>query len=353
MKIYLHIGTEKTGTTTLQRFLNLNRRKLHEQNTLYPTSPGIENHAKLSVYSLNIQRKDELKKFFNVFSEKDHVKFRLKFKKELTNEIKKFTPKKIILSNEHCSTRLINNEEILRLKELLYSISKNVKIIIYLRRQDDYFLSTYSTWIKCGGSNKINIPKNFESVYIQNRYNYKLIIDRWAKYFGEENIIIRVFELEQMVGNSLIDDFLFITKVNYENFVVPNDLNSSLSSDVLEFLRIFNKYIPFFNENGINPERGDLNDILEEISTKNKIHFRGAEKLYENFKKENESIAKIYLKRKDGILFKSNRRNIQEIYDDQLCVERAVEISSIMWKHMQIKLNDLRRKIANSDKNAS
>lgn len=37
----LHIGTEKTGTTTLQSFLSKNRDALSKQGIIYPKSPGI------------------------------------------------------------------------------------------------------------------------------------------------------------------------------------------------------------------------------------------------------------------------------------------------------------------------
>jgi hypothetical protein len=342
MKIYMHIGTEKTGTTTLQNFFNLNRVKLREQNTLYPISPGVENHAKLSVYSMDHERNDELKKIFNIFKKGDLLKFRSKFEKDFMSEVKRFNPKKIILSNEHCSTRLLHDDEIYRLKELLGYVSRDVKIVVYLRRQDDYYISTYSTWIKCGGTNKIRMPNDYDSAYIQNRYNYKVLLDRWAKFFGMDNLIVRVFEKEQMVGNSLLDDFLHVTGIEFNNFTVPSDLNASLSPDVLEFLRIFNKFIPFFNENGINPGRGDLTTVLENISTKNKIKFSGVEQFYCHFEEENKEVAKKYLKRQDGILFKTDYKANKEQFAAPLCIERAIEITSIIWKHLQSKIKSSR-----------
>ena len=34
--LYIHIGTPKTGTTSIQNFCGLNREKLKEQGVLYP-----------------------------------------------------------------------------------------------------------------------------------------------------------------------------------------------------------------------------------------------------------------------------------------------------------------------------
>jgi len=39
-KIILHIGTEKTGTTSIQEFLNLNRVALRDKGFLAPNSGG-------------------------------------------------------------------------------------------------------------------------------------------------------------------------------------------------------------------------------------------------------------------------------------------------------------------------
>lgn len=40
MTAYVHIGTEKTGSTSIQFFLYSNRRLLQRQNMIYPISIG-------------------------------------------------------------------------------------------------------------------------------------------------------------------------------------------------------------------------------------------------------------------------------------------------------------------------
>jgi hypothetical protein len=53
----IHIGTKKTGTTSIQGFLARQRRHLPAQGACYPTSPGPIMHVKL--YSLLMQRRRE------------------------------------------------------------------------------------------------------------------------------------------------------------------------------------------------------------------------------------------------------------------------------------------------------
>ena len=49
----LHIGTEKTGTTSIQKFLFQNRRKLLSSGTLFPESAGYISNQRLVVYGKN------------------------------------------------------------------------------------------------------------------------------------------------------------------------------------------------------------------------------------------------------------------------------------------------------------
>ncbi|MEL4896014.1 hypothetical protein [Crocosphaera sp. Alani8] len=49
MRAFLHIGTEKTGTTTIQNFLVKNREKLLSRSYLYPSFSGRSNHSSLVV----------------------------------------------------------------------------------------------------------------------------------------------------------------------------------------------------------------------------------------------------------------------------------------------------------------
>lgn len=47
--VILHIGAEKTGTTTIQEFLTLNRERLLAQGVHFPMSVGLKNHTRLAV----------------------------------------------------------------------------------------------------------------------------------------------------------------------------------------------------------------------------------------------------------------------------------------------------------------
>ena len=133
-KLYLHIGTHKTGTTYLQSVLIQNRVNLLRQGFLFPRS-GIESptthHCMLAARFLS-------EKDFRAFGVLTPLRLLLPPNKEfhwdkLMGEINQSPSHSIILSSENFS--LINNLQ--PLKERLSGF--NVKIIIHLRRQDKFY----------------------------------------------------------------------------------------------------------------------------------------------------------------------------------------------------------------------
>ncbi len=58
MHCYLHIGTEKTGTTLIQDFLCLNADKLASLDLAYLKSAGYPNNKWLVLAALDVDRRD-------------------------------------------------------------------------------------------------------------------------------------------------------------------------------------------------------------------------------------------------------------------------------------------------------
>ena len=50
LDLVLHIGSGKTGTSSIQRLLSKNRERLAELGTLFPRSPGRRRHVRLGLF---------------------------------------------------------------------------------------------------------------------------------------------------------------------------------------------------------------------------------------------------------------------------------------------------------------
>ena len=87
MKVFLHIGLEKTGTTTIQRTFVRNKEYFESIGFRYPVFNGEENHVALYNYSKAENVIDELRIYAGLKSADDVTEFRKHFRKEC-NDIK-------------------------------------------------------------------------------------------------------------------------------------------------------------------------------------------------------------------------------------------------------------------------
>jgi hypothetical protein len=240
LDLYLHIGTEKTGTTSVQKFMELNRDLLNRYSVIYPRAPGTANHLALAGMAQN-RHDGELQSKLNISSGEDLLAFRMKLAEQLAAELSANKYAKAVMSNEHCSSRLKTDEEVSFLRDFLSRFFDQIYVIVYLRRQDEFLLSTYSTQIKCGRTKRLRLPG--EGV-IRDRYDYWHLLSRWARVFGNDRLICRRYERSSLVNGSIIDDFLTAAGLDLSlDYERPAALNESLDADCLEFLRLMNKHV--------------------------------------------------------------------------------------------------------------
>jgi hypothetical protein len=342
--LYLHIGTEKTGSTALQAVSGTNRGALIKHGIFYPKTPGERNHTKLTIFAADAPNALDLRRLARMFPDTAYEDFKAQFAAELRAEIAATACPRIFLSNEHLSSRLRRVEEVSRVAAIVRPLAEAVKIVIYLRPQPELFLSTYSTSIKAGRTQPLQAPKKDQHP----RYNYEKLLSLWAEVFGEENVIVRIYDRDTLVGRDVIKDFFSI--MGYEpgpDIQIPTTLNTRLDHDALCFLLEFNKHVPPFREDSVNPDRGDISDALEARSKGAALAVPAAvlRALAKTYEESNARVARRFLGLSDGKLFP------EVDYTDRpegeaLTVERAVEISAYLWQWKQRELLEAKREIA-------
>jgi hypothetical protein len=341
--LYLHIGTEKTGSTSLQAVGGINRGTLMNHGIFYPRTPGDRNHTKLTLFAADGPNVLDLRRLGRLFPDDAYQLFKAHFADELRSEVLANKCPRIYLSNEHLSSRLRSVQEINRLAAIVRPLAETLKIVVYLRPQTELFLSTFSTSIKAGRTKALEPPKKNQHP----RYNYERMLSLWADVFGEENVIVRIYDRNILVGHDVVKDFFSI--MGYEpgsDIEIPTTLNVRLDHDALQFLLEFNKHIPPFLEESVNPDRGDLSNALETKSMGPALAIpaavlRGMAKMYEE---SNARIARRFLGRSDGVLF-SDVEYSDLAEGEPLTVERAVEISAYLWRWKQRQLEEAKREI--------
>lgn len=197
--VYIHIGLEKTGTTTLQKFLTDNESVLRKKRFYYLCDDtklyfeGIGHFPLAACFHVDSPKFISEEKFHSPAEVLRTLKF----------DINRCDGN-VILSCEHLSSRLDKREYLESIRTSLPN--QNIKIICYLRRQDEMALDAYSTMVCYGRVNPITIAEviGCNSDY----FDYKKICDLWASVFGHENVILREYKRSNFEGGDIRRDFL-------------------------------------------------------------------------------------------------------------------------------------------------
>ena len=194
--LYLHIGVNKTGTSFIQHVLNANHRRLAKAGLLYPRTGCLgDAHYALS-QALDFAPMPPINASI------DDVALQ-KMRESLRAEIQRWKPHSVVLSSEMFVVP--------RQVELVRSFLEeyDCRILVYLRRHDGWWESVYAQAVKT--VRKPPWEVGFEGFYRHhskrpNYGNYLALLQRWAKVFGRENIIVRPYERQQNQPG-LIHDF--------------------------------------------------------------------------------------------------------------------------------------------------
>ena len=150
MRLVLHIGMEKTGTTAVQQWLKKQRQTLMEEGWHVPTSLGNTNHRQVSLLGFNEYRRDDATRR-DINNNQMLINLQMIIKKKLKAEIIKARRNgchTLIASSELISSRLTEKEEKERLiKTMIECGAKSIRIILVERNPADLAESRHSTAI--------------------------------------------------------------------------------------------------------------------------------------------------------------------------------------------------------------
>ena len=242
--LYLHIGTPKTATSSIQKFLAQNREVLESSGYVFPKSL----HRYLNV---NSRRNGHflVRKVEKSEGGRDHALEKLYLQEGYDLIVNEFqTYDNVILSDESIwyASSYPCKDLFADLKNQADKNNYQVKIIVYLRRQDTFFLSRWNQAVKqntgrasvwtCEEYIKKTLKKDGKIL------NYAQKLDQIADIFGTENLIVRRFEATSWVDGSIIHDFmqaigLPVTEAFME---LEEEANLRLGKNETEIKRIVN-----------------------------------------------------------------------------------------------------------------
>lgn len=347
MKAVIHIGAEKTGTTTIQNFCAANRSLLLEQGVLYPNSLGTPNQTHLAAYAINDRKIDDLRRDVGVLTAEEVPAFRKSVRESLQAEIARCDRVSTLLfSNEHLQSRLLRRSEVMRLQELVGEFADEMKIVVYLRRQDMVAVSYYSTKLKAGTTEDEPIfPDVPDEDDLPPYYDYDSMLRHYEAVFGKDNIDVRIFEPRRMVDGSLLSDFLNACRIpQRSDYFDPRRRNESLSEAGLAFFRRLNAVVPRFIDGKPNPKRGEITGIAGRhlAGPGPRADRTAAEAFYAYFRRGNRAIADRYFPALNGELFDEDFSKYDREAQRALDPIELVDFAIHLWLERTEKLEEVR-----------
>jgi hypothetical protein len=313
-KCFIHIGTEKTGSTSIQRYLEKNRDLLLDQGHYYPKcfGPKRGSHYYLCAYVRHDSIFDDLRLISGISNQEELNVFREKLLTSAREEFKSIDTENLHISCENFHSRLMGEAAIKMLKVILSEFCEEFEIICYVRPQHEVAISLYSTHMKLGGTAK-NI---FEDIDSNNHYyNYFQMLNKWESVFGHNAIEVHFFDKNRLQGADLIHDYCELTGIDKFGLMDIPQENESLSREGLIFLREVNKYLPRFVDNKPSNYRKNIAEIMENnFSGKAVLCSRKeANNYYKIFSDSNEKLfAKFLSGEKFNVNFDKYPENSQE-----------------------------------------
>lgn len=336
-RIDLHIGLEKTGTTSIQSFLSQHRNVLAAKyGCLFPRSLGGRLSANLAAACQTRERPDDLRKLRGLLTASAVEAYRNDLVASLARELAAKKPQRVVISCEHFSSRLIKTEEIRLLHDFLQPFASEISLWVYLRRQDQFEISAYSTAVRAGATGSFRWPApGQERPFL----NYDTLLERWASVFGANRMRVRLFERERLTSGNAVADFCASLGLPHLP-AAEEEKNTSLNVRQLEFLRAFNERVPRFHGDHLNPLRGDIHLALAAVQVQGEKFgdIPGAAQYYERFLEGNREVARRWFTASDDIpdsLFTAPEPDVAEHRDDPLTTAELIDICAQLWSHAQ------------------
>lgn len=306
-QLYLHIGTPKTGTTSIQNFCRDNTDMLHSLGYDYPDMPyrySRASHLRNAHFLAGYLHDEDGKRDYG--QEENRVQEAFAYLRERFEQYNR-----IILSDEGIWNRSLK-EDCLLWKRIQKELKKGdiaIKVIVYLRPQYDYMYSWWNQRIKAGmwSESRLTWEEMLQKSHVL-ALDYYDVLEHIAGFVGKENIVVRMFDRSQFLEGSLYRDFQQIVGLPRRNdYYISDELhNTSLNRNNSEIKRILNGLPDLDTQTNVW-----FRDLLKALSgyMPDEVNYSmfNREQMREftqRFRESNEKVSKEYLGKTSDLFYK-------------------------------------------------
>lgn len=266
MKLILHIGTPKTGTSHLQRSFHEHGDDLVKHGILYPQYTRFFEQAK---FDRNVGLRfaaEPIEKEANglmvragLATKKEREVYKKYFYKNLRDEIERSGNIGTVVMSDEALFAFSSIEMIEELSKIVNAVFSTVVLVAFIRKPSDYLVSVYSQAVKMGAkktweeflNDKISRPKS-DSIFEKN-------LLMWKKHCEHDLFVVRALD------GDVLSQFQRVTKMDYMPQAAKSGANSALSSTGIQVLRRINEIVG----SGTN-RPGSIRRVFEAYATGSK-----------------------------------------------------------------------------------
>lgn len=222
-QIWMHIGSPKTGTTSLQGFLTDNAETLRDEGRLNFVEAGRSHiaHNQIAAASRSGQVTpllDDICREADKMPDAVHV---------LSSEL---------LFNLFTARKLGNG--------VTDEFKSRTKVVSYIRRQDAYLEALYKQFLK---NSRIEPDRQAFLADAPRRVRYLDTLNAYGQIFGDENVVVRPFSADKLIAGDVVQDFA--SQIGLEitpNLTMSEDFaNRTFSAEMSEMLAVLNDNTEF------------------------------------------------------------------------------------------------------------
>ncbi len=269
--IWLHIGSPKTGTTSLQGFLNDNAAQLRETgrlNYVEASRPHIAHNQLASAARTGTA---------------DRALSRILREADAAADMPNVVSSELLF-NPHNARKIV--------AAIPDGMIGRTKVIAYIRRQDSYLEALYKQLLK---NSRIAPDRPAFLADAKRRVRYLETFNTYAEIFGAENIIVRPFGPDHLVGACVVADFAHHLGLDLtpELHRPAGFANKTFSAEMSELLAQMGTYTDFNTREVIR----ELIELNHPGTIKSRDVFTKSERrsLLESMTKENRKLSRRFM----------------------------------------------------------
>lgn len=243
----VHIGLNKTGTTTVQSWLAQNREALKSLGVLAPniSSPRAQFPVQLHFLGVlpfcltnHLAPRGRLRRALGLKTLRDQQEFCDACTESFDAEIVEMGAQldTVVMSSEMLGGWVTTPQQVKSLDDWLAARFTRIEYLVYLRDPSDWVASRFAQNLKHGATISLDdfVDKNCHT-------NLFRMLNLWSDTLGKDRFHIRLFERDELLEGDIVTDFCGTANIERTGTNAVTHENVSPSARELQITLIFNR----------------------------------------------------------------------------------------------------------------